>query len=304
MYECDLHTHTNRSDGHVSPVESIERAAVAGLKVQAITDHDTILPLVYETEQGALNLEHFAAERGVELLRGIEISCDTNNEDVHLIGLYCDWENPAFAELEQFVRQSRARGYQGMVDCIAKAGYAVEWEEILADCGLLEHPERICKKHIFEYLARKGYAPTWDAAKKWIQSAPEFNVLREKPDPLKMIELIHQTGGIAILAHPFLIRECPVYGGKQMERYSYMDMLVEAGLNGIEACYTYDKTSYRGTFSRQELEGMVRKRYEGSGIFFSGGSDFHGDFKKGMVNPRELGECGISYEDYCRDIKR
>lgn len=304
MYECDLHTHTNRSDGHVSPVESIRRAADLGLKVQAITDHDTTLPLMYETENGTVNLEKFAEEQGVELLRGIEMSCDTNNEDVHIIGLFCDWENPFFEELELSVQQSRTQGYQELVRRLAKAGYPADWEEILSDCGLSAQPERICKKHIFEYLARKGVAPTWDAAKKWVQTVPEFHVAREKPDPRKSIEQIHQTGGIAILAHPFLISDVPVYGKKTMDRFAYIDMLTEAGLDGIEACYTYHKTAYCGMYSPQEIEHMIRQRYAGTGLFFSGGSDFHGDFKKGIPNPRELGECGISYEDYCRDIKR
>ena len=81
MYQCDLHTHTTRSDGHLTPVESIARGAALGIKVLAITDHDTILPLYYEEKGKKTELEQYAACHGVELLRGIEVSCDTNNED-------------------------------------------------------------------------------------------------------------------------------------------------------------------------------------------------------------------------------
>lgn len=304
MFACDLHTHTIRSDGHLTPLESIDRAAEAGLKVMAITDHDTVLPLCYETEQGRVNLEEYAAGKGIELIRGIEISCDTNNEDVHIIGLYCDWDNPFFDELEAWVQKSRMESYQELMRRLAKAGYEVTWEEFLKDAGKEDCPERVHKKPIYEYMAKKGYVKTWQEGKKLVQSSQELNVEREKPDPVEVIKKLHKAGGTVILAHPFLIKEEPVYRGVKMSRLKYIDMLVEAGLNGIEACYTYDKTSYTGTLKKEEIERIIRERYKDSGIFFSGGSDFHGDFKRGIANPRELGECGISYAYFCEHIKR
>lgn len=304
MYTCDLHTHTTRSDGHLTPVESIDRAASFGLKVLAITDHDTILPAVYETDEKKINLEEYARSRGIELLRGIEVSCDTNNDDVHLIGFFCDWSAPEFQKLENWVQTSRTESYQETVRRLFKAGYQVDWEELLVYAGKENCPMGILKKELFEYLAEKGYVKDWKEGKKWIQSVPEFSVEREKPDPIDIIHLFHKTGGIAIQAHPFLVKERPYYKGRTMDRTEYMDMLTEEGLDGMEACYTYDKTSYTGTLSREQIESYVRKRYQNCGIFFSGGSDFHGDFKKGIANPRELGECGVSYEYYCSRIKR
>lgn len=304
MYPCDLHTHTTRSDGHLTPVESIKRAGQSGLKVQAITDHDVTLPLYYEEEGKKINLEEFAAENGVELVRGIEISCDTNNEDVHLIGLFCDWDAPEFRTLEEWVRKSRTESYREIVKRLFQSGYQVSWDELLVYAGKEEKPDGILKKELYEYLASKGYVKSWMDGKKLIQSHPELSVDREKPDPVETIHMLHKTGGIVIQAHPFLVKEEPYYRGKSMSRYAYMDMLVEAGLDGIEACYTYDKTSYTGTLSKEEIENLVKKRYANAGVFFSGGSDFHGDFKKGLPNPRELGECGVSYEYYCQYIKK
>ena len=304
MYACDLHTHTTRSDGHLTPLESIDRAAETGLQVMAITDHDTVLPLYNEEAEKSVNLESYAAGKGIELLRGIEISCDTGNDDVHIIGLFCDWEDPAFYRLETWVQESRMHSYRKIVERIANAGYEVSWEELLEDAGKADCPERVQKKLIYEYLAKKMYVNTWQDGKKWVQSTPEFCIEREKPDPVETIQMLRRTGGTVILAHPFLIQETPIYGGKKMTRYEYIDMLVEAGIDGIEACYTYDKTSYFGHHSREELEKMIRTRYADAGVFFSGGSDFHGDFKRGIPNPRELGECGITYEYYCKNIKR
>lgn len=304
MYPCDLHTHTTRSDGHLTPLESVERASQTGLKVLAITDHDTILPLYYEEKGKTVNLERYAEEMGVELVRGIEVSCDTNNEDVHLIGLFCNWDAPGFAELEKAVRISRTESYREIVKRLSHSGYQVSWEEILIYAGKEDRPDGILKKEIYEYLAAKGYVKSWLEGKRLIQTRPDLSVDREKPDPIEIIHMLHRTGGIVIQAHPFLVKEEPYYRGKTMTRSAYMDMLVEEGLDGIETCYTYDKTSYTGNLTKKEIEEILKKRYAHTGVFFSGGSDFHGDFKKGLPNPRELGECGVSYEYYCRCIKR
>lgn len=304
MYACDLHTHTNRSDGHLFPVESIDRAFALGLKVLAITDHDTILPQQQEWMGEILCLEEYAKEKGITLLRGIEISCDTDNDDVHMIGLYCNWEDPKFAVLERQVQKSRAEGYQELVKALNQAGYDMTWEEIILASKKEENPLSLQKKHIYEYMAKKGYIKTWQDGKKLVRSVPEFQIKRKKPDPVETIEMLHETGGIAIMAHPYLVRENPVYKGRSMTRQEYMDMLAEAGLDGMEACYTYDKTSYAGCFTKEEIERQIRKRYENTRLFFSGGSDFHGDFKIGMKNFRELGECGVSLEYFQKYIER
>lgn len=302
MFACDLHTHTNRSDGHLTPIESIDRAAALGLKVMAVTDHDMTLPL-FDEEEG-INLEDYAAEKKVELLRGIEVSCDTANDDVHIIGLFCDWDASEFVQLEHMVQESRTKSYQKMVKRMALSGYDISWEELLAAAGKTECPENVQKKHIFEFLAMKGYVKNWQEGKRLIQSKPEFQTGREKPDPVETIELIHKTGGIAIMAHPFLVKEQPRYKGKKMTRFEYIDMLVEAGLDGIETSYTYDKTSYTGSLTKEEIAGQIYDRYKNAGIFFSGGSDFHGDFVKKLENPRELGECGVDYGYYCENIRK
>ena len=342
MFECDMHTHTVRSDGHLTPKESIDRAVELGLKVLVISDHDTTLPLMYEIDANEheilevpegdaaaesaeidaigidaiademrvkreINLEDYAASIGLELVRGTEISCDTENEDVHLVGIFCDWDAPEFLELEKEIRRSRMNGYRRMVENLAAAGYDVSWEEVLQYAGRVDDPENVYKKQIYEYIAVKGFASDWKDGKKLVKSRPEFDPGREKPDPVDIIHLIHKTGGKVIMAHPFLVKDEVYYKGKKMTRFEYIDMLIEAGLDGIEACYPYEKTSYTGNLSSGEIERMVRDRYgnlEESGVFLSGGSDFHGDFVTGMKNPRELGECGISYEYYCEYVRK
>ena len=89
--------------------------------------------------------------------------------------------------------------------------------------------------------------------------------------------MIRQSGGFSILAHPHLIMSRP----RDMSRSAYIDRLIDAGLQGIEAAYPYDKTSYRGTRTPLQIEQMVREDYGGR-LFLSGGSDYHGGNKPGI----------------------
>ena len=98
---------------------------------------------------------------------------------------------------------------------------------------------------IFELMARKGYMESWKEAKLYVKNSKEVSVKREKPDAVSVIKEIHKLGGIIILAHPYLISEPVSYKGKEMSRQEFIEVLIEAGLDGIEASYTYKKRSDR-----------------------------------------------------------
>ena len=99
------------------------------------------------------------------------------------------------------------------------------------------------------------------------------------------------------MAHPFLVTEPVTFQGKIITRSVFIEKLIEAGLDGIEASYTYDKTSYFGTMTKDEIKKAVIQ-YWGDRLFISGGSDYHADAKKGVKNPRDIGDCGISIEEF------
>lgn len=292
-YPCDLHTHTNCSDGKKTPKEVIDEAAAAGLKVLAITDHDVAPPEVVEMDGKQVPIVEYAREKGVILLPGTEISCDTENEDVHLVCLGCDWRHPFFQQLEEEIRQSKVQAYRVMVDKFSEAGYHAGWEDMLERTGNRMLPERIQKKQIFQYLADLGVAPDWSQVKKMVQTTPELAVRRRKPNPVDMIAKIHETGGIVILAHPYLIAEPVWRAGHGMTREAYIGGLIDRGLDGIEVRYPYDKTSYRGSLTRDEIAEEVRRLYGNRVAVLSGGSDYHGESGGQVVNPRRLGEEGV-----------
>ncbi|TYP57858.1 PHP domain-containing protein [Thermosediminibacter litoriperuensis] len=304
-YDCDLHCHTVRSDGNDSPEELIKNAAKAGLKVVAITDHDIQPPLYLETDDGKVDIRVFARQNGIGVVLGYEFSCDTYVDDVHILGYRMNFESPLLKEEVERAKRSKSEAYRELCELLTSKGMPVDYEnEILKytdEEGNIRYrdPDEVQRKHIFELMAQKGYAPTWKDAKIMVRDDPELNVRRKKISPFDAIDLIKTCGGTAVLAHPFLIDEIIQYpDGRNLTRKEYIEKLINHGLDGIEACYPYSKTSYKGPLKDSEIEILVKQEYAGKVKFFTGGSDYHADHKKGVVNPRYLGEGGISIEEF------
>lgn len=297
-YVCDLHSHTTLSDGYDTPEELIRHAAERGLMVVAITDHDRRPPVSVCVNGVEKDLVEFGEGLGVHVIRGIEISCETDVDDVHIIGLGCDWSDSWFDELDAFTQRSKVKGYQLLIKILTKKGMPITWEEITANNGAPLRDEEVQKKYIFEMMAQKGYRETWKDAKLLVKNDPALNIRREKPDAAETIRNIRRLGGIAILAHPYLINECIEKDGRKMPRKAFIDDLIDAGLDGIEARYTYNKTSYIGYMTPDEICREVNALYRDRGLILSGGSDYHADYRKSARNNRELGECGLTLEEF------
>jgi predicted metal-dependent phosphoesterase TrpH len=231
-------------------------------------------------------------------MRGIEVSCDTNVDDVHIVGFGCDWQAPGLQWLPEMAVASKRQSYRLLVERLCAAGMKLDWNDLLE--GGARQEDAIQKKHIFELIANKGYAPSWQAAKIMVRDNPEYDVKREKPDPVKTIASLHAAGGIAILAHPYLIDESVVLQGADVTRDVYIRFLIEAGLDGIESRYTYDKTSYKGTQTPDAIRQEVEERYGKFVAFISGGSDYHADHKKGVLNSRQIGDAGVTLDYFCQ----
>ncbi len=306
IYECDLHCHTVRSDGNDTPKEMIDNAAAVGMKAIAITDHDIYPPRTVVDDEGReLDIVEYARGKGLELVLGDEFSCDTYVDDVHIIGFNLDWDHPLVKEEVERAKNSKSNAYKELCEILGQKGMPVDWEKEILEYrdseGKIKHrdPDEVQRKHIFEAMASKGYAPTWQEAKLLVRDNPELNVKRKKIDPLEAIKLIKTCDGIAVLAHPYLIDEEINYpDGRRLTREEYIEKLIAAGLDGMEAAYPYSKTSYKGTMTDEEIKREVKAKYAGKVKFFSGGSDYHNDGKKGVKNPRFIGEGGISYQEF------
>lgn len=300
IYECDLHGHTNRSDGNDSPAEYIRHAAKRGVKIVAITDHDVIPPAVADVESGEQDIILYAKEQGIQLVKGIEISCETYVDDVHLVCFGCDWSDTYFAELDTFTVKSKVESYRKLTEVLTGMGMPITWQEVLHNDGNSVPDHMVQKKMVFELMARKGYFESWQDAKLFVKNFKKIVIKREKPTAISVIKEVHRMGGIVILAHPYLISEPVSYLNREITRKEFIQILIDAGLDGIEASYTYDKTSYSGTMSAEEIKSEVEQIYKDKNLIISGGSDYHADGKKGVENPREIGDCGISLEDFMK----
>jgi len=300
-YQVDLHTHTVRSDGNDTIEQLVHNALAAGLKAVAVTDHDVGFPKKVTLADGnTVDPVIWAASLGLILIPGMEFSCDTMIDDVHIVGLGCNFEHPSILAAEREAEESKVGGYIKLTEILTENGMPLDWQrDVLNATDPPRRPEGVQRKHVFEAMAAKGYTKDWSAAKLMVLGNPVYNYRREKFDPIKVIATIHAAGGIAILAHPWLIADEVPFKGEPTDRFGYIERLIAAGLDGIEAAYPYEKTSYDRPESSEQVARIVREKYGNRLKIISGGSDYHNDKVRGAIYQRNLGEGGITWEYFC-----
>lgn len=250
MKRIDLHVHSSESDGTLSPMELVTHAADCRLTAFALTDHDTT--------SGLAEAIHFGKELGVEVLAGIEFSTDYHKQDVHIVGIEIDWQNPDFHEKIQYYRNERFRRNQRIIDRMAADGIDISYEKM---CN--EFPGATwTRAHFARYLADHGYVEDmWNAFERLLRPGCPYHVPREKITPSAAVKLIRQFGGIPVLAHPMQ------YNLSKEQFRTLLDELCLEGLIGMEVYYsthTPEQTQY--------LLALAEEYH----LMPGGGSDFHG----------------------------
>ena len=247
----DLHSHTNESDGSLSPAELIAEAARAGIRVLGITDHDTFAG--YEQALAP------ARDAGVDLLCGIELSTKLNGQSVHLLGYFPRAEG-GLADFREWVRDLQASRRDRNIRLVARLrelGFDITLEEAEArGRGMTGRP------HFAQIMVEKGYvANIRQAFDDYLDESAKGYVYRREPTVAEAVARIRAAGGIASLAHPVRVN-----GDLQ----SILPSLCESGLNAIEA--------YHSDHGPRETEFYlaIARRH---GLLVTGGSDFHGAVK-------------------------
>lgn len=257
MKAVDLHVHSDKSDGSMSPAALTAYAAEKGLRAFALTDHDTIDGLAE-----ALN----AAKQfpDLEVIPGIEFSTEYKGRDIHIVGLYIRYDDPEFLKYLTDFQDSRIRRNEKMCNNLASAGIDISFEKLQA-----EFPDSvITRAHYARYLLDHGYVGSLkEAFDRYVGDHSKYFVPREKVTPVQAVELILRAGGIPILAHPVLYR----MSDAALEEL--IAQLKDAGLIGMECVYS--------TYSPAEERDMKRLA-DKYGLICSGGSDFHGKAKPGL----------------------
>jgi 3',5'-nucleoside bisphosphate phosphatase len=250
----DLHTHTNESDGTDSPVELVEKAHGAGLRTLAITDHDTLS--AYATAQPR------AAELGLRLVPGVEISTRARNRSVHLLAYWPGgFPGAAFlAWLEEMLEIRRERNRR-LAARLRELGIPITLEEAEALGRTVTG-----RVHFAKLLMAKGYAANINEAfDRYIgEDAPGF-VLMEDPKTPVAVAKVREQGGVPVLAHPIRL------GMRDTEvEEAFVREQVEAGLIGLEVMHSDHDAAAQAKYR------ALADRY---GLLYSGGSDYHGEIK-------------------------
>lgn len=284
MQQIDLHVHSTRSDGTYTPSQLVDYAFKKGLAAFALTDHDTIDGLeeaVSYAEKLRVKQNEFDAQNPSspvpEVIPGIEFSTEYQGQDVHILGLYIDYKNPAFtAKLQEFV-DSRTTRNQKMCLLLQQAGIDITYDTLLQ-----EFPNSvITRAHYAKYMLNHGYIKSIkEAFDRYVGDYAPCYVPREKVTPIQAVQLILDAGGVPILAHPIL------YHMSDHRLKHLTAELKDAGLMGIEAIYS----TYKSHEERQ-----IRALAEKYQLLVSGGSDFHGDNKPGLDLGTGYGNLFVPY---------
>lgn len=245
-YAIDLHTHSIRSDGALSPVDLVRRAAERGVRVQALSDHDTLLGVAEAQAEGA--------RLGVRVIPATELNTESEWGDVHVLAYFVDPNDAGFEARMKWLRENRGRRVELMVEKLNDLGYTIRLERVqeIAQGGSLGRP------HVAQALFEAGHVPTYDSAFDTLiaKDSPAY-VSRVGLAPLEAVELVREHGGVPSLAHP----------GTAIALDDLLPQLVDAGLAGMECYYG----SHTPAFTAYCLR--LAARY---GLIPTGGSDFHG----------------------------
>jgi predicted metal-dependent phosphoesterase TrpH len=247
----DLHTHSVHSDGTFTPRQLLELAAERGLSTVALSDHDTTDGL--EEAYGA------GSDLGIEVVPAVEFSTVRDRDGIHILCYYTDPAHAGFAaELRRLQEDRFSRG-ERMVAKLQELGYPVTFERVRE----IAHGGNIIRPHVAQALVEAGVVPTLKDAftPEFIGSDGRAYVEKHALAPLEALSLIHDAGGVCVLAHPGTFREVsPVPQDTILE-------LIDAGLDGIEASHPEHTP---------DVEAQYVATAEGHGLFWTGGSDCHG----------------------------
>ena len=269
MRFVDLHVHSTASDGTYTPEMLVKAAAKAGLSAFALTDHDTV--------KGIEPAIHAAAGLNLFVIPGIEISTNYKDKEIHIVGLFIDYRDPAFIKGISDETERRNRRNEVLIEKFNEYGFPITNKEITE-----MFPESvITRAHFAAYMVKKGYVKSnREAFDKYLGDGMPLYVPRERKSPEEAICLIKSAKGVPVLAHPLL------YHLTMGELRDLCRQLKSCGLVGIETMYS----TYKG-FDEQNVRALANE----FGLLESGGSDFHGDNKPHIRLGSGMGNLRISY---------
>ncbi|MDR1514162.1 MAG: PHP domain-containing protein [Synergistaceae bacterium] len=258
--KVDLHLHSSWSDGSMRIQQIVKLAKLIGLDAISITDHDTMANMRAVTAEGE--------RQNLRVLPGVEISAFNPNtgRKVHILG-YLVEDALTLTDACRPYLGARHRANLLALERVRAAGYPIDEDDVslyIGEGGILH------RQHTMHALADRGYTPTiYGDLYDRLYGPDGIAVVKSDYMPaMDAVRLIKETGGFAVLAHPF-----------QYDSMEYLPTLVSSGLNGIE-CWHHTQTP-----ERQDAVKAAAGKY---GLFLTGGSDWHGLYSEKTIPPGAL----------------
>ena len=248
----DLHSHTTASDGALPPRELVRLAVRQGVRVLAITDHDS-------TDGLAEAMDEAAKHPPLEIVPGLEINCDVpagpsgGAAEVHVLGYCVDWEADWFQQFLREQRDERRQRVHRIAERLAELGMPIDPDEVFA----IVKEGSAGRPHVAQVMLKRGYVKSVrEAFDKYLRAGGPANVPRKRLTPAEAVRIVRQARGVPVLAHPGLA-----------DRDDLIPELVSAGLMGIETYYPEHSASQTAAY---------RALCTKLGLVATGGSDYHG----------------------------
>lgn len=241
----DLHTHTTASDGLLDAPALIAEASTRGVGLLAVSDHDTTAGVDAALEAGR--------KAGVEVWPAVELSCDVEAGEVHVLGYFVDHRLPWLQALLDRLREGRLRRAERMVERLSALGAPIDFARVAALSG----GGAVGRPHVARALVEAGWVRDLpEAFERYIGRHGPAYVERLKVTPGEAVTILRAAGGLAVLAHPGWARND-----------EWISALVHSGLDGIEVYYP----DHTPTLVAHYV--ALARQY---GLLMTGGTDFHG----------------------------
>jgi hypothetical protein len=258
--DFDLQAHSSFSDGALEPAEVVGRAAAAGVRLLALTDHDTV---------GGVPEALGAADwHGIDVVAATEISALDGDADLHVLGYGVDHRHPALVAGLAEGRRDRTERAGRICDRLEELGFRVDRAQLgrrTQDGGSVGRPHLaaavVGHPDNRQRLEREGLSGASAFLEAYLIPGRAAFVGRSRPTLREAVGMIHEAGGVAVWAHPFWdIPEAAEVVGR-------LERLAGEGVDGVEAFYA--------THSREQVE-IVHARASALGLLITGSADFHG----------------------------
>lgn len=262
----DMHLHTTHSDGELTPEQVVEKAIEKKLSGISITDHDSISAIEIASEY--INKNNYE----LDLITGIEFGTNYNSDEVHILGYFIDHNNKDLIDVLKNLNSWRRERSKLIINELNKIGFKIKLSDIVN-----EDSNFTGRVYIAKELVCKGYVENLSLAfENYLGSGKSCYIAKKTYSIKQIINIIKNAGGVAILAHPILLKN-----------YYTLEHVVRSGIDGLECIHSKQTIADTLSFMNYSKE---------NNLIFSGGSDCHGRLESKNKNLM-LGEYYITDQE-------